>query len=102
MEILRMARAHDKVARRIALREGARYNRGQGPDVNTTRRAVEVETAGSVRDGIRQLQGFRKPVYLAGVDSKATRAAIKATKGTTVGVMNAQGRVVRSSSRKRT
>ena len=51
------------------------------------RRAIEIETVNTVRDGIRQLQGFRKPVHIAGANSAATQAALEATQGTTVGVM---------------
>ena len=92
---------HDYIARRIARRNRTRYNRGQGPDINNYRRAVEVETADTVRDGFRQLQGFRKPVYIAGADERATRIALKRARGTTVGVMNSRGEVVRRSTRRR-
>jgi len=96
-----MSSKHDQTAARIARSEGVAYNRGQGPDVNTIRRAVEVETAETVRDGLRQLQGFRKPVYIAGADAEATEAALEETDGTTVGVMNSHGRIVKSSSRRK-
>ena len=94
-----MTSQHDKTATRLARKEGVPYNRGQGPDVNGNRRAVEVETAKSARDGLQQLQGFRKPVYIA--DAKATEAALQATRGTTVGVMNPRGKVVKPSTRRR-
>ena len=29
------------------------------------------------RDGLRQLQGYQKPVYVAGADEKATPAALE-------------------------
>lgn len=96
-----MSSKHDKTASRLAGKNRADYNRGQGPDVNTPRRAIEVETADTVRDGLRQLQGFRKPVYIAGADAKATRAALDATKGTTVGVMDSQGNILKRSTRRR-
>lgn len=92
---------HDRTAYRLARKYGARYNRGQGPDVNTARRAVEVETAHTVRDAFRQLRGFRKPVYIAGADWEATRAALRAAAGTTVGVMNPQGKILKRSTRHR-
>ena len=50
--------------------------------------------------GLRQLQGYNRPVYIAGADKAATDAALKATEGTTVGVMNSQGKVVKRSTRK--
>ena len=96
-----MASQHDKTATRLACKEGVPYNRGKGPDVNGSRRAIEVETARTARDGLRQLRGFRKPVYIAGTDAKATAAALKATQGTTVGVINSQGKVVKPSTRRR-
>lgn len=92
---------HDKTANRIARKEGTAYNEGQGPDINTGRRAVEVETKDTVQDGLRQLQGFRKPVYIAGADRKATEAALDATAGTTIGVMSHTGRVIKRSTRSR-
>ena len=92
---------HDKTASRLARKNSADYNRGQGPDVVTPRRAIEVETVETVRDGFRQLQGFRKPVYVAGADAKATQAALDATKGTTVGVMDPQGKILKRSTRRR-
>ena len=96
-----MATAHDRAANRIAKTEGTEYNKGQGPDVQTSTRAIEVETKDTARDGLRQLQGFKKPVYIAGADKQATEAAIKATEGTTVGVMNSQGKIIKRSARKR-
>ena len=96
-----MTSQHDKTAMRLARKEGVPYNRGKGADVKGSRRAIEVETARTARDGLRQLQGFRKPVYIAGVDAKATKAALKATRGTTVGVISSQGKVVKPSTRRR-
>ena len=95
-----MAKTHDKVADQIAGKEGGSYNRGQGPDINTGRRAIEVETENTVNDGLRQLQGFRKPVYIAGATRKATANALEATRGTTVGVMDQRGKVVRRATRR--
>lgn len=96
-----MTTKHDKTAKRLADKEGVDYNRGQGPDVNSRRRAIEVETDETASDGLRQLQGFRKPVYIAGADAKATDAAVEATQDTTVGVMDPQGKIVKPSTRKR-
>lgn len=92
---------HDKTAELIARKERAEYNRGQGPDVNNARRAIEVETAKSAREGLRQLQGFRKPVYIAGATAETTEAALKVAQGTTVGVMDPLGKVVKRSTRSR-
>ena len=81
-----MAKKHDETAKRIAKKDGADYNPGKGPDIITPQKVTEVESASTVRDGLRQLKGFQKPVYIAGKDPAATKAALKATEGTTVGV----------------
>ncbi|MEE9228241.1 MAG: hypothetical protein V3U47_04660, partial [Acidimicrobiia bacterium] len=72
-----MASNHDETAKRIAKRKSTTYNRGQGPDIQTSRQIIEVETAATVGDGTRQLQGFRKPVYIAGADAEATQKALE-------------------------
>lgn len=95
------SKKHRSTALRIARKEGVEYNPGPGPDVPGKRRIVEVETAETVGDGIRQLQGYKKPVYIAGADGTAVKTALKRTNGTTVGVMNSQGKVVKRSTRKR-
>ena len=97
-----MPRKHDIVANRLAKKEDTEYNRGQGPDINTSRRAIEVESETTVSDGFRQLQGFHKPVYIAGSNPQATKKALEETEGTTVGVMNSQGKILKPSTRKRT
>ena len=96
-----MGTKHDDTAERIARKKGGAYNRGQGPDVTTSRQVIEVETEDTVSDGLRQLRGFRRPVYIAGADEAATRAALETAEGTTVGVMDQQGNIVRRSTRKR-
>ena len=97
-----MATNHDRVARQIAKKEGVDYNPGKGADVIGDERVIEVETENTVGEGIRQLQGYRKPVYIAGPSQKAVEKAVEVTKGTTVGVVNRQGKVVKRSSRSRT
>ncbi|MBW2321884.1 MAG: hypothetical protein JRF31_13905 [Deltaproteobacteria bacterium] len=92
---------HDQVANRIAKKEGVKYNKGQGADVQSSRRAIEVETAQTVNDASRQLRGYRKPVYVAGVDDKAVKIASKKYKGTSIGVMRPSGKIVKRSSRSR-
>ena len=96
-----MGSRHDDTATRLADKDGVDYNRGKGADVIGPRRVIEVETAETARDGLRQLQGHRKPAYIAGVDAKAVAEALSATDGTTVGVMDSDGNIIRSSSRKR-
>jgi len=92
---------HDKVANRIAKKENVKYNKGQGADIQSSRRAIEVETAKTVDDASRQLRGYRKPVYIAGTDDKAVKAALKKYKDTSIGVMRPSGKIVKRSRRGR-
>lgn len=96
-----MPTKHDRTASRIAGRERGEYNRGRGADILTGRRAIAVETTRTVRNGLRQLQGYRRPVYIAGADPAATRKALEVTEGTTVGVMTSGGKILRRSTRRR-
>ena len=96
-----MSGKHDEVAKRIAKKQGTTYNRSQGPDVENSQRAIEVETTGTVGDAARQLAGYQKPVYVAGADAKVTKKALQHYKNTTIGVKNSQGNVVKPSTRGR-
>ena len=51
---------HDQVANKIAKQEGTEYNKGQGADVQSKRRAIEIETPQTIGDAARQLQGLNK------------------------------------------
>ena len=79
----------------------AEYNSREGVDINTKDIAVEVETQKTVQDGLMQLQGQRKRVYIAGTNKKAVNEAIEKTKNTTIGVMDNKGNIVKKSTRKR-
>ena len=95
------SRSHETAANRIAMRYHSEYNKGPGVDIKTDQIAVEVETLGSVSDGIRQLQGHRGPAYIGGANQATVQEAIDKTKGTTVGVMDNKGNILKPSSRKR-
>lgn len=95
------SRAHKTTANRIANKHKTKYNEGEGVDISTPRIAVEVEPPESVSDAMRQLQGHRKPVYIAGTNQEAVKKALEITRGTTVGVMDNQGNIIKRSKRKR-
>ena len=95
------SRSHKTTANRIAKKYNTQYNEGQGADIQTSRIAVEVETPETVPDAMRQLQGHRRPVYIAGTNQEAVERALEITKGTTVGVMDNQGNIVKKSTRKK-
>ncbi|HPO17035.1 MAG TPA: hypothetical protein PLI09_26600 [Candidatus Hydrogenedentes bacterium] len=94
-------RSHKTAANRIAKRFGVDYNNGEGVDVKSPRATVEVETPDTVSDAASQLRGHRGPVYIAGTNQTAVERALEATKGSTIGVMDNQGLVVKRSTRKR-
>ena len=92
---------HDATAKRIARKYDAEYNRGQGPDIETPKMVIEVETVDTVKEAYLQLQGFRKPVYVAGADFAATQAACVYNfgKSNTIGVMDSDGNILKESKR---
>jgi hypothetical protein len=92
-------RSHKIAANRIAKKFKADYNEGPGADIQTPKVAVEVETEESIGDASRQLQGFQKPVYVAGTTTKAVEKALEKYEGTTIGVMDNQGNIVKKSTR---
>jgi len=95
------SKKHEDTSKRIAKKLGTEYNPGKGADVQSGRGVVEIETSGNVSDGIRQLRGYGGPVYIAGVDQNTIEEALKATRNTTIGVMDNKGNILKSSSRKK-
>ncbi len=96
-----MASNHDNTANRIAKQHGTDYNKGQGPDIQTPGKVIEVESEGTIPDAGRQLAGFNRPVYVAGATKKATEKALERYKDSTIGVMNSQGKIIKPSTRKK-
>ena len=94
-------RSHNAAANKIAQKLHAEYNANKGVDVVTPKMAVEVETETTVQDGIKQLQGHKKPAYIAGANQETIKIALKLTEGTTIGVMDKSGKVVKKSTRKK-
>ena len=95
------SRSHKATANRIAKKLRTEYNSGQGVDVKTSRATVEVETLQTVKDGVKQLKGHRGPVYIAGTNKATVEKAVEITNRTTIGVMDKQGRIVKTSTRKK-
>ena len=54
-----------------------------------------------VKDAPGQFRGDKGPAYIAGTNAEAVTKAIEVTKNTTIGVMDNQGNVVKSSTRKK-
>ena len=96
-----MPTKHDTTAQRIADKKGVPYNQGQGPDIKPPHQTIEVETSNTIPDAGRQLQGYRGPVYVAGANAAATKAALQYYEDTTIGVMNSSGEILKRSTRKK-
>lgn len=90
---------HDKVAGRIAKKQGVKYNKGPGADIQGSRRVIEVESPNTIGDAGRQLQGHQKPAYVAVTDSNLIPKAIKHYANTTIGVMGPSGKIFKRSTR---
>lgn len=96
-----MSTKHDTTAQRIAGKKGVSYNEGQGPDIKTSRQTIEVETTNTIPDAGRQLRGHKGPVYVAGANDAATKAALEYYEDTTIGVMDPSGKILKRSTRKK-
>jgi len=95
------SRSHKITANRIAKKMNTEYNDGKGVDIKSTNTTIEVETQETVADALGQLRGHRGPAYIAGTNKEAVNKAMETTEGTTVGVMDSQGNIVKPSTRKR-
>ena len=94
-----MPTIHDVTARRIANMKDVPYNRGPGPDIITPFEAIEVETVNTISDARRQLQRYRRSVYVAGADDLTTQVALVYYSDTDIGVMDPFGKVLKRSTR---
>lgn len=94
------SRSHKTTANKIARKYKTDYNNGKGVDIKSTRATIEVETQETVKDALGQLRGHRGPAYIAATNAEAVKKAIEVTNGTTIGVMDNQGTIVKRSTRK--
>ncbi len=95
------SRSHKTTANRIAKKYKTEYNNGKGVDIKSQKATVEVETFQTVADAPGQLRGHRGPAYIAGTNKATVEKALEVTQGTTIGVMDNQGNVLKRSTRKR-
>ena len=95
------SKSHKTTSNRIAKKYGVEYNNGKGVDIKSKRATVEVETPDTVSNAAGQLRGHRGPTHIAGTNKEAVQKALDATKGTTIGVMDNQGNIVKQSTRKK-
>jgi hypothetical protein len=95
------SKSHKTAANRIAKQLNAEYNSTDGADIVTPNIAIEIETESTVMSGIRQLQGHKKPAYIAGANKAAVAKALQVTQDTTIGVMDNQGNIIKESTRRK-
>jgi hypothetical protein len=93
------SRSHKTTVNRIAKKLSV-TPQDEGVDIKTKKVAIEVESPGTVKGGMKQLQGHKGPVYIAGVNQDTVQEALEATENTTIGVMDNQGKIVKESTRK--
>jgi len=92
---------HDEIAEKLARKFRTEYKKHKGIDIVTRGRVIEVETKkDSLSQSKKQVQRSSKARYLA-VNKPNIKNALKATKGTGIGVMSQAGRIVKKAGRKR-
>ena len=94
-----MSKIHDIVANRIAKKLNTSYNRGRGPDIYKYPTVVEVVLAHEVEKGMESIKMFEGPTYLAGATQLAIERTKKHAKGTSIGVMDQFGKILKRSTR---
>ena len=90
-------KAHTATANRIARRYGCSVNVDGSPDIQAAELVVEVETSATVRKAIQRLQNFDRPAFVAVTNKEAILEALRYAQGTTVGVMDPHGEIVKQS-----
>lgn len=92
---------HDEIAEKLAKKFGTEYKKNKGIDIVTKDKVIEVETKkNALSQGIKQVQNYQKARYLA-VNKINIKNALKATKGSSIGVMRPTGRIVKRAKRKK-
>ena len=92
-----MVSKHDKIANRLVNKLDVEYNKGKGPDIKG-RQIIEVATHDSdINASKKQLQGFRKPRYLA-VPTDKIGLAKEAVERSGIGVMGPTGKIHKKAS----
>jgi len=88
-------KAHTATARRIARRYGALLQSNGGIDVKLDSFLVAVETCATLNAGFELLQALSGRRYLAVTNREAVSEAVEKAQGTLIGVMDAQGNIVK-------
>jgi len=90
-------KAHTATANRIARRYGGTASVDGSPDIQTADLVVEVETSATVRKTVQRLQNSDRPTFVAVTNKEAILEALRYAQGTTVGVMDPHGDIIKQS-----
>lgn len=92
---------HERIARRLGRKFGTPYKpERRGPDIQTPKMVVEVGTdPARVLEEMRQVGRSKKPRYVAGPND-FVQAAVDASRGKGIGVMDQHGKIVKRSVRR--
>ncbi len=93
-------RSHKIVGNRLAKKFKTQYNCGHGADIKTQSIAIVVVAPHAFAHAPRLLQGHRKPVFMAATNKAAIKKALAFTQGTSIGVMDNHGKIIKPSTRK--
>ncbi|QDU96891.1 hypothetical protein [Lignipirellula cremea] len=90
-------KAHSVTGRRIARNFQLAFNEQEGEvDFETDELVIEVETTATLQDGIERLKTFeQKKAFVAVTNQDALREALALVQGLSIGVINAQGEIVK-------
>ena len=88
-------KAHKATANRIAQNLGVEYRPGGEFDIETESVTIEVETTATVALAVTRLESRPGTVYVALTNRDGVEEALRLTKNSRVGVLDAKGEIVR-------
>jgi hypothetical protein len=95
-----MSRRHDLLVDRISRVHGGTPQR-KGVDLKPGKRAIEIKvTQFDIYNAVGQLKASRKPCKYVVVPSNLRKKALSITKGTGIGVMDGNGKIVKKCRKK--
>ena len=95
-----MVNSHDRAAKLIARKLGAKYRRQASPDVKGKHVRVEVKSSATeIPQALRQLSGGTGPAFIA-LPKSQRKGAMKRLAGLKTGLIDYQGKIVKPSTRK--
>jgi len=88
-------KAHTATVNRIIRRYGGTTGYGQNIDIQSAEGLIEVETEATIGRGLRRLKKLGGTAYVAVTNKEAIAEALRATRGSAIGVMDPQGNILK-------